>query len=879
MLKSKSFLLAATVIAGVAAPVAAQTVPTGTATTFPAPFTTQAYLSDAKVSNTTVSAAPLSLADNPFAIQAPGNPQSIVWSGTGAAPTASGTDGVGNPTYTPQTGLTIFDGDYSVHGLGATSIQNVLVRAMNCFGTPQPLGNGQAVAGGSGPTGGSIKTLASANYVNSASLSLYCNNGTWVTQASTATAPTGGISYGQASNDGTKTLYFVPGTQTSSAELQPQFVDYSLTTGNLAAYGFSGKYIGSGSGAGQNAWAYATDVFDDGYGYTNGIAGSKHNVPNPFVSVMGQNPWSHVQFAVSDAPLAASNITTYNAHAAAKGGNAIEMPLFVLPVAIVYNTVYAATATKTYTFNVKGAATYPAGRVAVMQLTGPIYCGIFNGMITNWNDSALTQANKNVPLYDPINDNANRWNNQGAPIRLVGRMDNSGTTDVFTRHLSRVCSQSQVYGSSTASGANYFTATGVTAPLLPVADKKNFVPNKYLQNGQSLPYNSGPNYTSIRSDTHLDGSAYSASNDAGSVNTISGDFYNSGTISNIGVIDTTHYPAGTPIFSSLPTKYNGSGLFIVANGGSDLAKAINLAPDYDAITGTQNNSTGTDTNLLFNGKIGYVSADVVTGLDAVGTPTTGYLRAANLATLPTSYTATGGTYSYTYFAPTVKNALAAFNNTSGTLEFLPPESDATGAYVGASTNKASASGGYVLRSNPLAWTDQFYQDTNTYTAAGLLTETYSLAQPSQGYPIVGTTQFLTYTCFTSAGNRQAIGDLVGTLISSLTVDSTNSKINKTAFSSSSASAPGIIADSSIGIVPAAWQTALASTFLSGTSDVNTSTTGGGSANTGYASAPLNFTSSVVPTKTKINGVYVYLPTTPNAACAENGNGSGSLAGL
>jgi hypothetical protein len=569
---------------------------------------------------------------------------------------------------------------------------------------------------------------------------------------------------------------------------------------------------------------------------------------------------------------------TYLANAASSGGAAVQIPLFVTPIAIVYNSVYAKLGTKFLKFNVKGSANYSGTKVPSLQLTGPIYCGIFNGMITNWNDPALTAANKGIPLYDAANDSPSRWNNEGAPIRLVARMDNSGTTDIFTRHLAAVCSQSAVYGSATTTGLNYYSANGVTSALLPVADKRNFVPNKYLQNAQSMPYNAGPNFKGVRSDTKLDGSAYSASKYAGSVNTISGDFYNAGVISNIGVTDTVNY-SGTAVFPSTPNKWNGSGLFIVANGGGDVAKTINLAPDYSVTTSGGTEASGFS-GLLFNGKIGYISADVAIGTDATyDVVTGGAVTPAVLATLPNSYSPTGGVYTYTYYAPTVKNALSAFNKTDGTLAFLPPEATNTGAFAAVNQTTATSSTdttGFLKRSNVFAWNDMFYNGlAGTYTAAGLLNETYSLAQPSQGYPIVGTTQLLTYTCFSSKGNRQAIANLVGTLLAGLTVDSTNSKINKTAFSSSSASLPGILADSTIGVVPAAWQVAITNTFLKGAgSDINDPTTGA------YAATPLNFTSALVPSKVKSNGATYYYPTTPNAACAEGGNGTvGGLAGL
>jgi hypothetical protein len=868
MSKFKTSLLVATMIAGVVASPAMATQAQGNSTT---PGALNTYVTDQALVNVPAAGAPLSLGDNPFAIEAPGNPVTTD-SGTGYS----------------------FDGDLSVHGAGATSVQNVLVRAMNCLGTPNLLGNGQAVLGGTVPAG-SLKALAATTYAGTPAMN--CDNGTF---SAATSAPTNGILYSSATSyssagvaDTSKNYYFVPGSY--NYEVQPQFYDYAISTGNVAPYGFSGKYIGSGSGLGQKAWAWARDVFDDGFGFTKygKAGGASQNVPNPFYAVGGQNRWSHVQFAVSDAPIVNSTATggqyaTYQANAASLGGAAIEIPLFVTPIAIVYNSVYAGvyptdsngnitstTATKLMKFNVKGTANYSGTKVASMQLTGPIYCAIFNGMITNWNDPALTAANKGVALYDPVNDTPLRWATEGAPIRLVARMDNSGTTDIFTRHLATLCSLKEVYGTAGTSNTNYFNSSDVTAALLPVADKHNFVSNKYLQDAQSMPYNAGPNFTAVRSDTHLNGSAYSSANDAGSVNTISGDFYNNGVISNIGVVDTVNY-TGTAVFPSTPIKFNGSGLFIVANGGSDVAKLINLAPDYAPSTGGGSSSVK---GILFNGKIGYISADVAIGVDATFSVAGGSVVPAVLAALPNSYSPTGGIYSYTYYAPTVKNALSAFNKTDGTLAFLPPESTNTGAFaaVNQTVNTSSTdTTGKLVRSNVFAWNDMFYNGlAGNYTAAGVVTTPYSLALPSQGYPVVGTTQLLTYTCFASKGNRQAIADLLGTLIGAVTVDSTNSKINKTAFSSSSASTPGIIAASTIGIVPSAWQTAILNTFLKGAgSDINDPTSGA------YASTPLNFTSSVVPTKTKINGQTFYLPTTPNAACAEGGNGtSGGLAGL
>lgn len=858
----KSFLLVGATFAGAA------TSPAVMAQTYPAPFVTQSYESDAKIADAVQSPpAPLSLADNTFAIDAPGIPETVALNGGTTLPTPSGTDIYGNPTYTRGTGYNVFDGDNALHGTGTTSIRNTIVRVMNCLGTPNLQGQGQAVSTGTAPIGGFFATINGLSY-NGATLPMACNNGTWVTQSTAATAPTNGIFYGYGANDQTLVTYFIPGA--NIFEMQPQFSDYSNITGNLSPYGFSGKYVASGQDLALNAWAYGTDVFDDGYGYTTGQPGALHNVPNPFVSIAGQNAWSHVQFSVSDAVLPATgdhSLATYYANAGTRGGPAIAFPLFVIPIALAYNTVYAKSPTKTMTFNTKGSITYSTGKVSALQLSASVYCGIFNGMITNWNDPALTRANNNTPLYDTITDSLTRWVIEGAPIRLAGRIDNSGATDILTRHLAQVCSQPAIYGSSTATGSNYYSASGVTTPLLPAVDQKYFVPNKYLQHAQSLPYapSSGIDFTSIRSDTNFYPGDTAASNFAGTVNTISGDYYSAGHIINIA--DTSHQG---PHLSATPAKWNGSGLFIMANGGGELAQLLNMAPDYDPTTTGANE---TFSGLRFNGKIGYFPADFINGADAVAAPTSGTLHAAVLATLPNSAVAVAGAYyHYTYAGPTVKNALAAFNTQGGTLAFLPPETDTSGNFVPTTTSTTSLSGGQIVRSNPLAWTDQLYQSTTMY-GSGLVAGRYTLAQPSQGYPIVGTSQMLTYTCFSTAGNREAMATMIAALTGTLATDSTHSKINKSSFTNASVAAPGIVPSSNFGIVPQAWQLAIARTFLSGTSDVNIASTGGGSANTGYAGAPLYFTSAVAPIKVKVSaGVFTYVPAGNNTAyCNSEGN--------
>lgn len=60
-----------------------------------------------------------------------------------------------------------------------------------------------------------------------------------------------------------------------------------------------------------------------------------------------------------------------------------------------------------------------------LKLSRKAYMGIFQGKVKKWNDPLIADANKGVTLPDQ-------------PINVVVRADSSGTTFVFTKHLSAV---------------------------------------------------------------------------------------------------------------------------------------------------------------------------------------------------------------------------------------------------------------------------------------------------------------------------------------------------------------------------------------------------------------------------------------------------------
>lgn len=633
-------------------------------------------------------------------------------------------------------------------------------------------------------------------------------------------------------------------------------------------------YIGVGSGAGRKILA-ATD-FNTGYA-ANGI-----KLPNgttvapaiPSAAIFGTTiaAGDNAHYALSDSPLGtASNEQLSTGHAAAKA--MIQIPLYVLPVAVAYNPTYAyldADHTKTLKFNVTGLAATTAN--GGLRLSKVAYCKIFNGYITNWNAAEIAATNWEVdtkgapsiskttkkpilrPLFDATNDTAARWAAEGAPIRLVGRLDKSGTTDIFSRHLNNACT-----------------------------DSLGALNNKYSNAAESLPFDSTSaiNLTEFRGDTNYK-PAVAASSFAGTTQMLNGVVYKNGIEGFVG--QTSGFTASQGVTASA-TGTNGGAKFIVASGGGNVIAAINaafasaagtakdlfgrdvysvggatgitqyyrklgtavtvgtvttvptsfFAETDDSLYGSADVATDTSTTpatvtttstagaditllskvaiaanasipgalilsagtvpnpnstvgtplpatkLLFNGKVGYISADQV--LPAVGAVTSS-------AALEIGNTYANGTGKKPAFAmANAINAQAAFGKT-----VLPPETLANGKYSAGST-------GSIVRTNPLDWYNALY-------GAGS-----SLANPAVGYPMTGTTQFITGTCFADPDVRNAVATFLTTALGKNLVDSKNAKISKTMYTGIKTTDQGIRTQYNIAPMNATWTTAIYNTFL------------------------------------------------------------------
>lgn len=372
---------------------------------------------------------------------------------------------------------------------------------------------------------------------------------------------------------------------------------------------FDAKYIATGSGTGKAAW--------------------RSNTPQLTSYGAPYSSWNTVQYAFADSSINASDIATYDTQMKPAAGAGIHVPKFVLPVAFAYNPVYAKSGSTEYRFNVQNpqslldAVTGLPKVVGGLRLSRDAYCRIFNGDIKNWNSSALTTLNNGVSLKDPADPNWGTVDNdptKGVPIRLVGRLDKSGTTDIFTRALKAQCD-------SILGAAN----------------------NRFDNNAEALPFNyapgTAPDFTSARPDTPYKPltSPPAAGTFAGTINSVGNQYVHKTTLA------TTSVSGGVPSQPTSPTG-DGTGLFLLADGSGTVSKAIEKDPDI-----------GTSAYSV-NGKLGYIGSDYIA--NAKGASQKVFAAALSRPVLGSPF-----------FLPSSANGTAAV----GTI--APPQSDSVGGYL------------------------------------------------------------------------------------------------------------------------------------------------------------------------------------------------------
>ena len=138
---------------------------------------------------------------------------------------------------------------------------------------------------------------------------------------------------------------------------------------------------------------------------------SEYNQLNPGVQISYQSVGSGagveqylqgtVDFGATDAPLTEEERATFQE---TYGQAPIQVPMTAGSVVFAYNL--------------------PG--VDNLMLPRDTYCSVVNGEITNWSDPAIAEANPDASLPD-------------TPITWIHRSDGSGTTFLFTNHISAAC--------------------------------------------------------------------------------------------------------------------------------------------------------------------------------------------------------------------------------------------------------------------------------------------------------------------------------------------------------------------------------------------------------------------------------------------------------
>lgn len=527
---------------------------------------------------------------------------------------------------------------------------------------------------------------------------------------------------------------------------------------------FKGRYMSTGSGTGRQFWRT----------FTNTLPGTLANNNNPFVQLLGEPVWNNVQYAFSDTPGSFSDFTGYTAAAGAAGtGKAIQVPLYVVPVAFSYENVYGIKETAggpvNLTFDNRFVRNVNGQPVGGIRMTKNVYCKIWNGEITNWNDAAITALNTRT-LQDKVNDTVARWNADGVPIRIVGRLDRSGTTDIFTRALAAQCDPFVTI--------NKFDQASEQLPFFPGI-------SGFDANGNDLgpidmevvAAGSGSRY---RPTATVTGTNFANTVNSADRNSISGALF----------VRNTSLPGGGQIVETEGAER--PGLFLLANTATAVESAVIFPADK---------VSPSDATVKLNGKLGYNGGDFVA-------PTAGKpLFAAALQQ------GTGTTY----VMPD------AFQSSRPFLEILPPEqTTANGRWNVAGETRTAADVNNVQqpvqRRNPKSWTDVLTNTPGT-----------SVSNPTGGYPMVGTAQFFSYTCFSNVAKRNALTWMFAAYISRLQAKSDGTPLSSLTFTGadnpgnpigSTYRGLGTIAQTGLGPMPEPWQNGMFITFLQNSPQTN-----------------------------------------------------------
>ncbi|MFJ9519114.1 phosphate ABC transporter substrate-binding protein PstS [Kitasatospora sp. NPDC101801] len=209
------------------------------------------------------------------------------------------------------------------------------------------------------------------------------------------------------------------------------------------ACGKAGQLLGAGS----TAQGSAIDVWKVAYG--NACAGSTitYSGGGSGAGVQQFNQ-GKVAFAGTDSALKPAEVDA--SKAVCKTGQGINLPLVAGLISVIYN--------------VNG--------VDNLVLDGPTLAAVFDSKITKWNDPAIAKLNPTAKLPD-------------AEIQTVHRSDDSGTTENFTKYLSKASAGAWTYAPAKTwagkGGQSANLSAGVSAQVKTVPNSISYAELSYAQ--------------------------------------------------------------------------------------------------------------------------------------------------------------------------------------------------------------------------------------------------------------------------------------------------------------------------------------------------------------------------------------------------------------
>lgn len=164
-------------------------------------------------------------------------------------------------------------------------------------------------------------------------------------------------------------------------------------------------------GVGASSQSAAMDGWKAGFGARSAAVAVAYD---PIGSGGGREMFltGGADFAGTDVPLDDEEFAAARARCGGDAG-AIDLPVFISPIAVVYHL--------------------PEIEGATLRLTGELVAAIFAGTLTRWDDPAIAAVNPGLAL-------------PGRTINAVHRSDDSGTTKNFTAYLDAVAPDVWTHG-------------------------------------------------------------------------------------------------------------------------------------------------------------------------------------------------------------------------------------------------------------------------------------------------------------------------------------------------------------------------------------------------------------------------------------------------